>query len=280
MRYDLPALENLADNREFSNYEYSYGNNCVNLKGYLKRINYRGSLAPTSETLRQLQVAHLLTVPFENLSIHDKEAIVLETEALFEKIVENRRGGFCYEVNGLFAALLSGLGFQVEMLAAEVAKSDGGFGPNFDHMALMVTLERRWLVDVGFGDSFREPLLLDELGAQVQDERAYQIIPDGTKLILKQRDQSDLWTTQYRFTLQPYEFADYAEMCRFHQTSPLSHFMQKRVCSRITEEGRITLSETSFITTLKSGERTERAVTSQEDYAAILSEHFGILMAK
>ena len=251
----------------------------MNLKSYLERINYRGSLVPTSETLRQLQVAHLLTVPFENLSIHRKEAILLETEFLFEKIVERRRGGFCYEVNGSFAALLRGLGFQVAMLAAEVAKADGGFGPNFDHLALMVTLERPWLVDVGFGDSFREPLLLDERGVQVQGERAYQIISDGTKLILNQRDQSDLWKTQYRFTLQPYNLADYAEMCRFHQTSPSSHFTQKRVCSRTTEEGRITLSETSFITTLKSGERKERAVKNQEEYQAILREHFGIFIA-
>lgn len=93
----------------------------MNIEAYLERINYRGLLAPTAETLRCLQVAHLLTVPFENLSIHRKEPIVLETEALFGKIVERRRGGFCYEANGLFAALLSNLGFEVKMLAAEVA---------------------------------------------------------------------------------------------------------------------------------------------------------------
>lgn len=257
---------------------YSYRSNRMNIKSYLERINYRGSLACTSETLRELQVAHLLTVPFENLSIHAKEAIVLETEALFGKIVDRQRGGFCYEVNGLFADLLSGLGFQVEMLAAEVARADGGFGPNFDHLALMVTLERRWLADVGFGDSFREPLLLDERGEQAQGECAYQIISDGTKLVLKQRDKDDVWKTQYRFTLQPYEFADYAEMCRYHQTSPQSHFTQKTICSRATEEGRITLSGMRFITTLKNGGRKERTLTSQEEYAVILREHFGILL--
>jgi N-hydroxyarylamine O-acetyltransferase len=260
--------------------EYFYGSKHVNIKSYLERINYRGSLTPSSETLRELQVAHLLTVPFENLSIHHKEAILLETEALFEKIVDRRRGGFCYELNGLFAALLSGLGFQVEMLAAEVASADGGFGPNFDHMALIVSLERRWLVDVGFGDSFREPLLIDERGEQEQGERAYQIISDGNKLVLKQRDTGDAWKTQYRFTLQAYEFADYAEMCRYHQTSPQSHFTQKRVCTRTTEEGRITLSEMRFITTLRNGERQERTLTDQEEYAEILRKHFNIVMTK
>ena len=113
----------------------------MDIKAYLERINYHGSLAPTADTLRDLQVAHLLAVPFENLSIHAKEPIVLEDEALFTKIVERRRGGFCYEANGLFAALLRALGFDVRMLSAEVANGEGGFGPAFDHMALMVSLE-------------------------------------------------------------------------------------------------------------------------------------------
>src|SRR6267378_8247006 len=121
----------------------------LNTKAYLDRINYHGSLAPTAAVLRVLQVAHLLTVPFENLSIHAAQPIVLEDDALFTKIVEKRRGGFCYEANGLFAGLLRELGFDVAMLSAEVANSGGEFGPDFDHMALMVQLERRWLVDVG-----------------------------------------------------------------------------------------------------------------------------------
>ena len=136
----------------------------MDIDAYLDRINYHGSRAVNSETLRELQVAHLLAVPFENLSIHAHEPIVLDDEALFTKIVTKRRGGFCYEANGLFAALLRELGFDVVMLSAGVANAEGGFGPDFDHMALMVTLDERWLVDVGFGDSFREPLLLDERG--------------------------------------------------------------------------------------------------------------------
>jgi N-hydroxyarylamine O-acetyltransferase len=140
-------------------------------KAYLERINYHGPLVPAAETLRGLQVAHLLTVPFENLSIHAGQPIVLEDDALFTKIVTNRRGGFCYEANGLFAALLQALGFDVTMLSAGVANANGKFGPDFDHMALMVQLEERWLVDVGFGDSFFEPLLLDEAGEQQQGNR-------------------------------------------------------------------------------------------------------------
>jgi len=250
----------------------------LNTKAYLERINYHGSLAPTAETLRELQISHLLAVPFENLSIHANEPIVLEDEALFTKIVARRRGGFCYEANGLFASLLRELGFDVAMLSAGVANGEGGFGPDFDHMALMVTLEERWLVDVGFGDSFLEPLLLDERGEQVQGERAYRILEDGAHLILARRDNGGEWEAQYRFTLQPHEYADYAEMCSYHQTSPQSHFTKARVCSRATEEGRITLSEMRLIETSKNGGRQERILTSREEYASILREQFGIEM--
>lgn len=253
----------------------------LNVKAYLERINYRGSVAPAAETLRALQVAHLLSVPFENLSIHAGQPILLEDDALFTKIVTNRRGGFCYEANGLFAALLRALGFEVEMLSAEVANAAGEFGPDFDHMALMVQLERRWLVDVGFGDSFLEPLLLDERDEQRQGSRAYQIIPDGNYLVVMRREEGEEWKAQYRFTLRPYTFADYAEMCRYHQTSPESHFTRSRICSRATEQGRITLSDMRFITTSNSGGqqvRQERTLTSEKEYADVLREHFGIVM--
>ncbi len=251
----------------------------MDVKAYLERIDYRGPLTPDAETLRALHSAHLLAVPFENLSIHAREPVVLDDEALFAKIVGRRRGGFCYEANGLFAALLRALGFDVAMLSAGVAKAGGGFGPDFDHMALMVTLERRWLADVGFGDSFREALLLDERGEQVQGERAYRILPEGPGLVLMQRREGGGWEAEYRFTLRPREYADYAEMCRYHQTSPESHFTKAPLCSRATAEGgRVTLSGMRFIVTSPGGAREERELTSREEYAAALREHFGIVM--
>ena len=227
------------------------GEDRVDLKAYLERINYHGATTPDADTLRALQVAHLLAVPFENLSIHNQEPIVLDDEALFAKIVARRRGGFCYECNGLFAWLLRALGFDVTMLSAEVANADGGFSQPFDHMTLMVRLEQRWLADVGFGDSFLEPLMLDERGEQVQGNRAYRIVPDGEYLVLSQRDAGE-WSPQYRFTLRPYHYEDYAEMCRYHQTSADSHFTRGRICSRTTEEGgRISLSDLRLIETSK-----------------------------
>jgi len=249
----------------------------MDVQAYLNRINYQGPLAPTAETLRQLHLAHLLTVPFENLSIHAGEPIVLEDKALFRKIVDRRRGGFCYELNGLFAALLRALGFEVAMLSAQVANDDGGFSRDFDHMTLMVTLEERWLADVGFGDSFIQPLLLDERGPQIQRESAYRIVADGEWLILQRADHGGEWKSQYRLTLRPYQYADYAEMCTYHQTSPLSHFTRGRICSRLTPQGRISLSDMRLITS-EMAERRERAAATQEEYEGMLKEFFGIVM--
>lgn len=244
---------------------------------YLERIDYRGPLTPTAETLRRLQVAHLLSVPFENLSIHAGEPIVLGDESLFDKIVARRRGGFCYELNGLFAALLRALGFEVSMLSAGVMGKAGEFGPEFDHMTLMVTLSERWLVDVGFGDSFIEPLLLDERAEQVQGACAYRIDEEGERRVLMRREGAGEWLAQYRFGLKPHVYADFAAMCEYQQTSPESHFTRRLVCSRLTAGGRVTISQRRLIIT-EGDDRDERELASEEELAETLREHFRIVM--
>lgn len=251
----------------------------VDIPTYLERIGYRGPLVPSASTLRDLQLAHLLTVPFENLSIHYQQPIVLNDVALFEKIVNRRRGGFCYELNGLFAALLRGLGFEVQMLSARVANAAGEFGPDFDHMTLMINLEQRWLADVGFGDSFRTPLLMDERGVQFQGDRAYKINSDNERLVMWQREKDDEWKPQYSFTLQPFQYSDYAAMCNYHQTSPESHFTRGRICTVATRQGRVTLSELRMIRT-EGGERFERLLVDDEEYSKALNEQYGIVIAE
>lgn len=250
----------------------------MDVAAYLQRIKYHGPLEPSAETLRQLHVAHLLNVPFENLSIHWREPIVLDDAALFDKIVRRLRGGFCYELNGLFAALLGALGFHVTMLSAEVANDKGEFGAPFDHMTLLVTLESRWLADVGFGDSFREPLLLDERAPQIQGNDAFRIEETGSHLMLSRR-RDGAWEHQYRFDLEPREFGDYAEMCQFHQTSPESHFTKKRICSVATADGRVSLSDMRLIST-RGHEREELELLSESQYADTLREQFGIVSVK
>ena len=241
---------------------------------YLDRLNYRGPREVSAHTLRELHTAHMLAVPFENLDIHLGRPIVLDEEKLLRKIVEQRRGGFCYELNGAFCVLLREMGFEVSMLSAGVACADGGFDPPFDHMALLVELRERWLVDVGFGDSFREPLLLDQRGEQDQNGDVYRLIEDAKHLILNRRVDGE-WKPQYRFTLEAYQLDDFSEMCRYHQTSPQSPFTQRRTCSRATPGGRITVTGMRLIITDR-GKREERELNSEEEWLAALREHFGI----
>jgi len=249
----------------------------MDIAAYLHRINYRGPLNRDGETLRQLHLAHLRSVPFENLSIHAGEPIVLNDDALFDKIVTRKRGGFCYELNGLFSALLRALGFQVDRLSAQVANAETEFSSDFDHMTLLVTLAERWLVDVGFGESFIEPLRLDKADPQVQDGRAYRIeTADDYRLGLQLNDEN-VWKPFYRFKLQAYDYQDFEERCRFHQTSPESHFTKNRICSMLTTNGRVSIADTRLIVT-ESGERTEQPISSSEQYETLLRKHFGIVM--
>lgn len=250
----------------------------MNVEVYLQHLNYDGPRTCDSDTLQALHQAHLLAVPFENLDIHRGRAIVLEEAALYDKIVRQRRGGFCYELNGLFAALLRELGFEVKLLSAGVM-DNGKFGPEFDHLTLLVQLEKRWLADVGFGDSFREPLRLEELTEQVQHGSAYRLRHTGEYWIMQRRLSNQEWEPQYRFTLQPHRLADFAGMCHYHQTSPASHFTQNRICSRATPEGRVTLSDMRLIITA-NGQRQETSLQDQAEYTQALWEYFGIDLTK
>ena len=247
----------------------------IDVGAYLRRINVAGPLAVDVETLRRLHLAHLRAVPFENLSIHWHEPIVLSDDALFDKVVRRKRGGFCYELNGLFAALLRTLGFRVTMLSAGVANANGGFGPDFDHMTLMVNLERPYLADVGFGDSFLEPLRLDDRGEQPEGARTFRLDEHQGQFVLNRRDPGADFRPQYRFDLRPHAYADYEAMCLYHQRSPDSHFTRGRICSIATPEGRLTLSGQRLITTTGAA-RVERALHSDGEISDLLRQTFGI----
>ncbi len=244
----------------------------MDIAAYLNRINYHGPLESTAETLRALHFAHRTTVPFENLSIGLGEAIVLDDDWLFDKVITRRRGGFCYELNGLFAILLRTLGFDVTMLSAAVMRGSGEFGPDFDHMALMVKLAERWLVDVGFGDSFLKPLLMDVAAPQTQGDRAHRIEATGDCLIMLESSDATEWKTRYRFTLEPRRKADFAEMCRHHQLSPDSPFTQGRICVVAKEDGLIWISKSRLVAII-SGARKERELTNDAELALHLRDH-------
>ena len=224
------------------------------IDAYLARIGYDGSRDATAETLRALHERHLLSVPFENLDIHWKRPIVVDTQRFLDKIIRERRGGFCYELNGAFAWLLRELGFDVKLLEARVPTADGGLGPPFDHMALLVNGE--WLADVGFGEFSMHPLRFD-------DVQGGEVRRDG-KL-------------EYILSPEPHELHEFAPMCDYQQFDPRSSFTKKRVCSIATPDGRVTLTDAKLIVT-KDGQRTETPV-SAEEWERVLYETFGITRA-
>ncbi|MEN8165074.1 MAG: arylamine N-acetyltransferase, partial [Acidobacteriota bacterium] len=239
----------------------------MDIDAYLERIGYEGSHEPTTETLRQLHRAHMLAVPFENLDIPLGNPMRLSLPFLYDKIVRRRRGGFCYELNGLFGWLLEQLGFSVVMVSARVFDGTQP-GPEFDHLVLLVEMEDWHVVDVGFGDSFLEPLRLDSGDEYELHGSSYRLTGSGSERIFQRRRQSD-WEPQYVFSPVPRQLADFTGMCQYHQTSPESKFTQKTVCSLATEDGRITVSNRRLITAA-GGRREEREVSDQAEYRTLL----------
>jgi N-hydroxyarylamine O-acetyltransferase len=207
-------------------------------------------------------------VPFENLDIVAGVPISMEPDAIWDKVVGRRRGGFCYELNGLFARLLEELGYPVTLLSARVISDDDVENFEYAHLTLRVEAGESWLVDVGFGDTFREPIPLrpdtdfvDSLG------RTYRFQVDGDDWTLLQA------RPQYRFTLTPRAFAEFEPMCRYQQTeSPW--FTGHRMCTIATPDGRRTLMDDTLIVH-SGGERTERTVEEAE-VPELLAALFGV----
>ena len=210
----------------------------MDIASYLQRIKISQLEKPNLSFLSELQEKHLLTVPFENLDIHQGKKIVLDENRIYEKIVVNERGGFCYELNGLFCWLLRSLDFTVSMVSARVyIPTKDRFTSEFDHMVLLVNLEKVYLVDVGFGDTFRKPIALPD-GIVKDSSGAYRVQSFGsapdTYILLKQ--ENTIWQHVYCFTAHPRVISDFEEMCTFNQTSPESHFTQEIICTIATKK--------------------------------------------
>ena len=249
----------------------------MNLNSYLSRIEIEKIKEPSLNFLSELQNKHLLSIPFEDLDIPDRNRIELDLQKIYQKIIPSKRGGFCYELNGLFHWLLISLGFNVEMLSARVYNSHSNeFGPEFDHMTLLVHLEKDYLTDVGFGDSFRIPIEMPE--GDCQDVSGhYRIIKKGIELFELQRENGVDWEIQYSFSTIPRNFSDYKKMCAFQQDNPASHFRTRMLCTIATEKGRVTLSNNSF-TISEKGIKKREELKSKEEFDFFLKKYFGIVL--
>ncbi|MFD5248977.1 arylamine N-acetyltransferase [Amycolatopsis sp. NPDC058340] len=245
----------------------------MDVAAYLDRLGLDRPATTDVAALRMLQERHLAVVPFENLSIHLGEPIVLDTEALFGKIVLRRRGGFCYELNGLFAALLEELGFDVTLQAAKVFRPDGTLGPPFDHAVVRVELEEPWLADVGFGRFSRFPLRLSATEAQAD--------PDGEFLVLD-APHGDIdvlmdGKPQYRIERRPRTLDEFVPTAFWQATSPDSHFTQGPTCSLPTKHGRVTLAGDKLIVTTH-GVREETRLSGDQKILDAYRKEFGIAL--
>jgi N-hydroxyarylamine O-acetyltransferase len=244
------------------------------LSAYLARMGMQEPAALGAGALRDLHRAHLMTVPFENLSIHLGEPISLDEADLMEKIAGRRRGGFCYELNGAFASLLERLGAHVRRVSARVYGDDGRLGPPFDHLALIVGLPDGtgpWLADVGFGSHSTYPLLADARAGQGDPGGQFLLAdqPDGDIDVIKDGQP------QYRIEPRERALEDFAPTCWWQQTSPRSHFTRSVICSRLTGDGRISISGRRLIRAA-GGQRAEENLPDDPAVLAAYRDHFGI----
>ncbi|MFF4467992.1 arylamine N-acetyltransferase [Streptomyces sp. NPDC001599] len=254
----------------------------VQVDAYLRRLGAEHPAEPTVEALRALHLRHLRTVPFENLSVHLGEEIVLEEKRLWDKVVSGGRGGFCYELNGLFGALLTALGYEVTLLAARVYGDGGRLGIPYDHMALLVRTADGGdrLADVGFGAHSHDPLAFAERGGQVDPGGTFEVVEAGPDPAGERGDLDVLRDGKpvYRVEPRPRVLDDFVSGAWWHSTSPRSHFLRSPVCSRLTEDGgRITLSGRRLTTTTAAdGVREAHELKTDEEVFAAYRDHFGI----
>lgn len=246
----------------------------MNTTKYLQRISYKGTLEPSFSTLVALQKAHLLSVPFENLDIHHGIPIELDIPKLYNKIVERNRGGFCYELNGLFYELLKALDFEVKRVSARVYENEAELSPEYDHMTLLVYLSNaEYLVDVGFGKFAFGPIKLVLNTVQADPKGTFKMdkYNDAYWRVNKKGDAG--WSPEYIFTEIPRTLEDFGGMCHYHQTSPESNFTKKRLCSLPTEEGRVTLSDDKLLIT-QGQEKQEIPIEHETAFTEALWQYF------
>lgn len=251
----------------------------MDLQAYLNRINFYHAVNPNKEVLYKLQKHHLLNIPFENLDIHYGREISLSINDIYKKIIIQKRGGFCYELNGLFHQLLLKIGFDAKLISAQIHSKNGEYSPEYDHMAIIVNLENQdFLVDVGFGKFSLEPLKL-ELNRKIIDSYGeFQFDKyRGDYYRINEINNNNI-IPQYIFRNIERELIEFKERCKFHQTSEYSHFTKKKLISIARNDGRITLNDSQFKITRSGIE--EEIKFEKNEFETKLKQYFDIDIGK
>jgi N-hydroxyarylamine O-acetyltransferase len=244
----------------------------MDLPAYLQRIAFSEVPRPDLETLRTLHRQHLLNIPYENLDVQLGRPLDLDPAAAFDKLVRRGRGGWCYEMNGVFAEALREIGFRVSALAGAVRRDERGPDSIGNHLLLRVELDRPWLVDVGFGDGLVEPVPL-EPGAYTQGDRTFRI-----------EAREDGWWRLHNharsaapyYDFQPDEAAEpaiLAAACARLQVDPDSTFVLNTICQRHTLAG---VSLLLGRVLHPAGTSAVKILGSPEELVATLAVEFGL----
>lgn len=242
---------------------------------YLKRIQFYDSGKVDRATLDSVHRCHVHHVPFENLDIQSKKIFDLEIANIFHKVVDNNRGGFCYELNLLFNELLNSLGFRSSIIEARIFTDKGDLGPRYDHMSLLVELDKLYLADVGFGDLFLKPLEVRE-GEQSDGRNVFKIEQvDANSYLLMMSKEDRSFEKKYVFDVRSVRPDDFNEICFEKQINPDSYFVKNLVCTQPTESGRITIFNNSMIER-RGAERQVTKINDDEHLREILLQKFRI----
>lgn len=215
----------------------------VKLRNYLRRVGFGGSPRPSLDTLAQLLRRHVLSVPFENLDVQLGIPVPMDTEAIFDKIVERRRGGWCYEQNGLFGWALSEIGFDVTRVAAAVRRNERGADALANHLCLLVRTpgdpEFVYLADVGFGGSMIEPIPLEALSHEQAPFRiGLRQFADGYWQFEEEYAADSM---SYDFLAEQGDESAMAEKSKQLQTDPDSSFVLNLVAQIRLPEAHVSL---------------------------------------
>jgi N-hydroxyarylamine O-acetyltransferase len=257
-------------------------NDALDLDAYFARIAYRGSRAPTLDTLHAITAAHVQSIPFENLDVLLGRPIGVDGESVFRKLVTERRGGYCFEQNGLLLQVLGALGFDVKPLSARVRlQRPRDFIPPRTHMFLRVEIDGvSWLTDVGFGGaSLTSAIRLEADVAQTTPHDARRLVREGA-LWFHQVRYGDEWQDVYDFTTEEMPLIDRTVANWYTSAHPESHFRHRLIVARALPEGRrIALLNGDLTLRGSDGRGDTRAIATADELLAVLTESFGLHFA-